>query len=230
MNEDLIRRLFNKEDGFTERKPEGAGKADFKKTLVAFANSVPEDITAILYVGVADTGKLLGVSNSDSLQKTIRGICEKDCYPPIKFRSQDINPEGKDILAVIIPFNSNRPHFAGPAYIRLGSESVVASEEIFQQLIDSRTSKVAKILQWEGKIVTVKAIGKPLGSTKYPSDRRLRGAIHETHECEILECNSHYVRMKDISSGNYVSEPLSFIKLSHDEERYRLMLIVSPEV
>ena len=229
MNEALTQRLLYKEDGFTERKPESAGKADFKKTLVAFANSVPEDMTAILYIGVADTGELLGVSNPDSLQKTIREICEKDCYPPIKFQSQVINSEGKNILAVIIPFSSNRPHFAGPAYIRRGSESVVASEEIFQQLIDCRTSKVAKILQWRGKIVTVEAHGKPLGSTKYPTDRRYRGGIHERHECEILECNTHYVRMKDISSVRQLSEPLSNVELNYDKERYRLMLIVSPK-
>jgi len=229
MNETLTQRLLNKEDGFTERKPESAGKADFKKTLVAFANSVPEDMTAILYIGVADTGELLGVSNPDSLQKSIRKICEQDCYPSIKFQSQVINSEGKDILAVIIPFSSNRPHFAGPAYIRLGSESVVASEEIFHELIDSRTSKVRKILDWKGKIVTVEAHGKPLGSTKYPTDRRYRGGIHETHECEILECNSHYVKMKDISSDRQLSELLSNVELNDDVERNRLMLIVSPK-
>ena len=229
MNEDLTQRLLNKEDGFTERKPESAGTADFKKTLVAFANSVPEDRTAILYVGVSDTGERLGVSNPDSLQKTIGKICEKDCYPPIKFQCQVINSEGKDILAVIIPFNSNRPHFAGSAYIRRGSETVVASEEIFQQLIESRTNKVAKISQWRGKIVTVEAHGKVLGNARY-IDESFRGGVHKTHECEILECKTDYVRMKDVSSANQLSEPLSNVKLNYDEKKHRLMLIVSPEV
>ncbi|MDA2918143.1 ATP-binding protein [Desulfobacterota bacterium AH_259_B03_O07] len=230
MNEDLTQRLLNKEDGFTERKPEGAGTADFKKTLVSFANSVPEDGTAVLFIGVSDDiEKSRGVSNPDSLQKKIRGICEKDCYPPIKFQCQVIPYEDKNLLAVIIPFSSNRPHFAGPAYIRLGSESVVASEEIFQQLIDSRTSRVAKIIQWRGKIVTVEAHGKVLGNTRY-IDERYRGGIRKKHECEVLECNNHYVRMKDISSGNQLSEPLSNVKVNYDVERDRLMLVVSPEV
>lgn len=229
MNEDITQRLLNKEDGFTERKPERAGTADFKKTLVAFANSVPEDKTAILYIGVSDNGELLGVLNPDSLQKNIREICEKDCYPPIKFQSQVVNSEGKDILAVTIPFSSNRPHFAGPAYIRRGSESVVASEEMFQELIYSRTSKVAEILKWKNKIVTVAVQGKLLGSPLYPIDKQYRG-IYKTHECRILECSPHYLKMQDISSGRNVSEPLSYIKLNYDEERYRLMLIVSPEV
>ncbi|MEW6409358.1 MAG: hypothetical protein AB1488_04510 [Nitrospirota bacterium] len=50
-----------------------------------------------------------------------------------------------------------------------------------------------------------------------------------THECRILECNSHYVRMKDISNDRYVSEPLLNINLTYDERRYRLMLIVSSD-
>lgn len=231
INEELIQRLLSKEDGFTERKPEGAGARDFKETLVAFANSVPEDKTAILYIGVSNDGKPLGVQNPDSLQKTIRKICEKDCYPPIKFQSQVINSEGKDILAVTIPFSSNRPHFAGPGYIRRGSENVVVSEEMFQELIDSRTNKVAEILKWKNKIVTVAVQGKLLGSPLYPIDKQYRG-IYKTHECEILECNSHYVKMKDFS-GSYaqdVNEPLSYIKLNYDEKKGRLMLIVSPEV
>ncbi len=231
MNKDLVQRLFNKEDGFTERKPERAGTADFKKTLVAFANSVPEDKTAVLFIGVADNiEESDGVSDPDSLQKSIRKICEKDCYPPIKLQNQVIIPfNGKDILAVIVPSSSNRPHFAGPAYIRLGSESIVASEEIFQELVDSRTSKVAEILKWKDKIITVEAQGKELGNSKYPIDERYRGAIHKVHECKILECNSHYVRMKDISNDKFISEPLSFIKLNYDESKDRLMLIISPE-
>lgn len=224
MNKDLIQRLSNKEDGFTERKPEGAGTADFKKTLIAFANSVPKDRSAILFIGVADTGDLLGIKNVDSLQKTIRRICKEECYPPIKFQSEVINSEGKDILAITIPFSSNRPHFAGPAYIRRGSESVVASEEMFQELIDSRTSKVAKILEWKDQIVTVEAHGKLLGNTQYLGDNRYRAI----HECRILECNSHYVRMKDIANDRYVSEPLLNINLTYDVRRHRLMLIVSP--
>ena len=34
-NDDLLARLNNKEDNFTERKLEGAGKYEFRKTIVA---------------------------------------------------------------------------------------------------------------------------------------------------------------------------------------------------
>ena len=64
-DEALLIRLRDHEDGFTERKQEGAASAsaELRKTLVAFANSVPEGKTAILFIGVSDTGAPLGVKN-----------------------------------------------------------------------------------------------------------------------------------------------------------------------
>jgi hypothetical protein len=38
---ELIQRLTDHEDRFTERKTEGAGSSEFKKAMVAFANSLP---------------------------------------------------------------------------------------------------------------------------------------------------------------------------------------------
>ena len=40
--EELKRRTSNTEDGWTERKPQSVGKDDVRKTLIGFANSVPE--------------------------------------------------------------------------------------------------------------------------------------------------------------------------------------------
>jgi hypothetical protein len=74
-NDDLLRRLKDPEDQFTERKLEGVGAREFRKTIVAFANSVPEGQVALLFVGVGHRGAIEGVNNPDSLQETIRLIC-----------------------------------------------------------------------------------------------------------------------------------------------------------
>ena len=55
-NDELLARLNNKEDNFTERKLESAGSYEFRKTIVAFANSVPENQTGILFIGVRNDG------------------------------------------------------------------------------------------------------------------------------------------------------------------------------
>ncbi len=67
---DLLERLNDNEDGFTERKTEAAKPLEFRQTLVAFANSVPEGQLAVLFIGVANNGKVVGVTNSDSLQRS----------------------------------------------------------------------------------------------------------------------------------------------------------------
>ena len=41
-DEEIKRRLLNREDGWTERKPQSVGGDDVRKALVAFANSLPD--------------------------------------------------------------------------------------------------------------------------------------------------------------------------------------------
>lgn len=126
----LLERLNNHEDGFTERKTEAARSSEFRRTLVAFANSVSEGQTAVLFIGVADDGRVIGVANPDSLQKKLGEIAAKDCYPPVKCQSQVLTVDGKSVVAILVETSMERPHFAGPAFVRRGSESVVASLDV----------------------------------------------------------------------------------------------------
>lgn len=219
---DLVSRLKNEEDNFIERKPEGVRREELRRTIVAFANSIPEERTAILYIGVSNNGDIKGVSNPDQMQKTIQEVCERDCYPPIKFSIEVLNVENKKIIAIVIPYSNNRPHFSGPAYIRRGSQSVIASEQVFDELIATRSSKVHEIMKWKYQIVTVIAIGKKLGSTKPINSSMYR----ECHECRVVECKVHYIRLFNIATDSHLSEPLEHVSLAHDEEKNRLMLIV----
>ena len=50
--DELLRRLSDHEDRLTERKSEGVSARDLRRALVGFANSVPRDHTAVLYVGL----------------------------------------------------------------------------------------------------------------------------------------------------------------------------------
>jgi predicted HTH transcriptional regulator len=125
-----MNRLADFEDNFTERKPASVNARDLHKAIVAFANSVPENRAAIIYIGVGNDGSPRGLPNPDSLQKTVRNICDHDCFPPIKASLEVLDVVGKSVIAVVVPSSANRPYFSGPAYIRRGSESVQASQEI----------------------------------------------------------------------------------------------------
>ncbi len=179
-DEEIKRRLLDLEDGWTERKPPNVDRDDVRKILVAFANSVPEGEEAILFIGVADNGTVIGVDNPDKTQKTVRQSGDW-CYPAIRHSSRVVEFEGKHAVAVIVQPDHNRPHFAGPAYTRVGSESVRASESVFDELIASRNSKARPLLDAKRKGESVSVCLWPFGF----DDHIMRGI---PIDCMVIEC------------------------------------------
>lgn len=205
-SEELLRRLRDAEDTFVERKSKGVAADELRKTVVGFANSLGDGRTAVLYIGVADDGTVQGVDGTDSLQKTIRRICQSDCYPPIPFESEVLSLDGKLVLAVTILPSTDRPHFSGPAYVRRGSETVAASKEVFDELITARLAKCRELLKAKaaGQFVTVVTRGKKLGEVRPLGDKN----YSERHECMVFECHPQLVRLESITTGRRVSEPM----------------------
>jgi hypothetical protein len=130
--------------------------------------------------------------------------------------------ENKEVLAVEILPDTNLPHFSGQAYVRQGTKSVEASDELFKELIAARNSKAGYILRWKGKLIPVTTKGKRLGDPT-PGDR----SFSETRNCEIIECTPFFVRLRD---DRHYTEPLNNITITLDERAGgRLMLIVEPK-
>src|SRR5437016_4997291 len=121
-DEELRRRLYDLEDGWTERKEKGVSTEDFRKALVAFANSVPEGGEAILFVGIANDGNIIGVDNAEKFQRSVIKRAAEGCYPPIRYTARVVDVNGNHVVAVLVQSSHNRPHFAGPAFVRIGSE------------------------------------------------------------------------------------------------------------
>lgn len=223
MSAHIYARLNNAEDTLTERKPESVNDRELRKELVAFANSVLPGQEAVIFIGVSDSGEILGISNPDSLQKRIRKVAEQDCYPPIIIHPHALAVGGRQILAVVIPHSTEKPHFSGPAFIRVGAECKNASKEQYEFLINSRNNKCYEILRNRDAVFTVSVVNKVLGRVSH--DNRPRTS---THQCRIEDCNQHYVRLWDISTNERHTEPLENVTVSYDEERYRPMLVISP--
>ena len=53
-------------------------------------------------------------------------ICERQCYPPISFRTEVDSTESPPIVGVFVPPSPNKPHFSGPAFVRKGEQSPLA--------------------------------------------------------------------------------------------------------
>lgn len=221
MNVDqLLALLKAPEDGFVERKPEGVNRAEIRQTVVAFANSVPEGREAVLFIGVRDNGEIQGVAEPDAAQKFIREVCERDCYPPIRYHPEVLKEGARVVVAVVIPASDRRPHFAGPAYVRRGSESVIASDDLFEELIASRHDKARVLLGWRHNVISVLEDGYRLQNAKATPNWRA------SRECQVLACNAHTVRLFDISNGVNLTVPLPQVVLGYDELKHRNQITV----
>jgi hypothetical protein len=124
---------------------------------------------------------------------------------------------GLQVLAVIVPGSPLRPHFAGPSYVRRGSESIIASEEQFAELISSRNSKSSMILSFKGKPVRV--------INRY---HRPMGTIDESHWGKtpvIVSCNEWWVTLQEDAGARHIF-PLQQVTLSFDEGIRSLLLYV----
>lgn len=191
-NQDNIRgRLNSPEDQFVERKSEGVSYEDICKTLVAFANSLPRGQEAILFIGVSDKGGLTGVSDTDKMQKHIVNLAQNRCYPPVQVQCQVVNISEVNVVAATVFPSTNKPHFAGPAFVRVGTESKKASEKIFEELITSRNDKGRLILEYRDKDSEV-LIDFP--SPWIPNEKfRVR--------CKVIDCNPYFATFRGIADG-----------------------------
>jgi Schlafen, AlbA_2 len=208
-DEDILRRLRDTEDSTVERKTAGDYR-DCLKTAVAFSNSLPVDDPGIIFVGVGNDGTVQDKLNLDSLQRDVSREPGK-IYPPVHPQMKVIGDSAaKEFLAVIVRGSENRPHFAGPSYVRDGSQTVEASKDQFERLIAERNSKTYALRQWLGKVVQVK-----------------RGSAFIAEPWEVEDCNQFYAVLRNLNPGGLSeSFPLSRIELAYDPQLRKLELRV----
>jgi hypothetical protein len=209
------------EDALVERKPEGTNRADLRQTIVAFANTVPVEREAVLFVGVRDNGDIQGVQNPDEMQKLIRSICTQDCYPEVKFQAEVLESQDKVIVAIVIPSSNEKPHFAGPAFVRVGSESVAATKQQYDELIASRHDKCRVLQTWRDQLITIHESGYRLQTMLATP------AWNATRQGYILVCTPHTIRIRD-TSGNHFTLLINQVEISYDEQHHRNKLIIHP--
>jgi hypothetical protein len=220
----LLARLMNRpsEDNFVERKPQSVKGHELRQTLVAFSNSLDENQTAVLFIGVDDkTGAILGVEDPDKLQMRV-GDAGEECYPAIRPAMTVVEFDAKRVLAVEVAHSKDKPHFAGPAYIRSGSRSPKAPDSVYRDLLTSHCSKAGELLRWKNTAVTVRVINKKLGN-RYPE---WDPSINQEYECTVLNCDPFSVRFSLHGYDEYCTEALQKIELDRDSLKDRLLVIV----
>ena len=219
----LQSRVGDLEDSFVERKEGLHSNDEIRKTVVSFANSLLEGQTAVLFVGVANDGRVIGVSaaEAEKIQQRVRRVCEDDCFPAVAIRLAEVLPvDGKYVVAFEFGPSSNRPHFAGHAYLRIGAESVKVSASKLDELIASKNTKAGRLLAAKDKheIVTVVIPDRALIPGQYQFSSR------REWECKVEDCDAHVVKLDHMSAGRTWTLPLEFLVFGKDPNRDRLLI------
>lgn len=113
---------------------------ELKKEVVAFANT--NDGT--IYIGITDKGDVIGVKSLDETMlqagNSIRNAIKPDITPFIKIQNEEI--KNKDIIKIEVQRGTSRPYYIAEkglkpsgVYVRQGSSSVPASNEMIRQMI-----------------------------------------------------------------------------------------------
>jgi hypothetical protein len=137
-----------------------------------------------------------------------------EAYPPIFYVPKILSEGGQEFLAVIVPGSDKRPHFSGPAWVRVGSETRKANEKHYEEFIASRQSKSRLILEWKGKLVSILWIFRKLTLTS--------GTMQRPSEARVTDCNQFYVAFEE--DQKTLSVPLTSIEIAWDCGRDRPML------
>ncbi len=207
------------EDHLLERKTEGDLK-DLLKTMVAFANSVRPGHIAVLLIGEKDDGTIQGVKNPDNIQKEVRKEAER-IYPPIVWKSITYDADTKPCVRVEIEYSGETPHFGGSAWVRRGTETIKASDEVFQRLIEIRSAKVRFLQGFIGANVVI----LPDGFDPKTMTHRWQSRTGQTL---LLDVNGFYA-VFEVTSANMArkyAEPLEKLMISWDPTNDRPTIIV----
>jgi hypothetical protein len=219
---EIVSRAREPEGKLVEHKGKGANARKIRETLVAFANTVEAGEWAVFCIGIEDkTRKILGVDDPDKEQKEIHKIASEDCYPAITIDPRVIEIEGKYCILVVIPPSTKRPHFSGEALVRVGSGNKRASEALYEDLINSRSSKTWKLLQWRNKLISVKFVNAPFAVDSSPMTGQVAIPAKNRRDYRILNADQFGCDVFDESSHATQHFRLEQISPDFDHPKYR---------
>ena len=157
--------------------------------MVGFANSAPFERTAVLYIGVRDDGSIEEDVNAEAIQRKLDQRLRL-AYPPIVYTTRVLTEDSRQFLCVLVPGSPRRPHFAGPAYVRVGSQTFAASDQQFDRLIAERHSKAYRILRHEGHDLGVSFVNGG-------RDAEIVGRVKSMSIYRVVDCSPHSASFRD---------------------------------
>src|SRR4030042_6863058 len=135
---ELKERIVKGENLHTDFKERIDSLDELAKDIVCFANTDGGQ----LILGVTREGTIVGVTDADTVNRTVDNIAFNNCEPPITVIQEVINEEGKAVVVVNIPKGDQRPYRTnrGRYYTRKSSGCFDASREELLRLFQATES------------------------------------------------------------------------------------------
>ncbi len=133
---ELITRIADGEDSFTEFKRNADQRSDFASEMVAFANMEGGQI----FVGVEDDGTIWGVADPKMTEEAIANIARNNCIPPLSPTIALVSDNDEHTVIVVdLPRRIEAPHEnnRGQCYIRVGSTKRLCTPQERARLLQS---------------------------------------------------------------------------------------------
>jgi predicted HTH transcriptional regulator len=131
---ELIERITNGEDSYTQFKEQIISSKDLAKEFVAFSNAMG----GVIIFGVADDGTIKGLDTQsiEQIGQLIGNVGQENIKPPIHPLSNNITIDGKRLVIVAIESGFSKPYktSSGIYYTKSGADKKIMSDEELKRL------------------------------------------------------------------------------------------------
>ena len=163
----------------------------------------------------AQLTQLLPAAEDARLERKPEGVNRAEIRQTIVAFANSVGPGEEAVLFIV------RPHFAGPAFVRVGAASVAATPAQYEALIASRHQKCGVLQHWNEPI-TVREQGYRLQTMQ------VTPGWGATRLCRIEGCNVHNVTIRDLASGAGFTVPMQHVQIAYDHAHNRNQVTVVP--
>jgi len=134
---ELMERIEKGEDIHTEFKRE-VDRENLAKAIISFANTDGGQII----IGVADSGEIVGVDDTDEVMRRVDDVAFNRCEPPITVVQETVDAEGEGVVIVNVPKGDQRPYRtrSGLYYIRSTNRRRQATRQELLRLFQATES------------------------------------------------------------------------------------------
>ena len=163
---------------------------DIKKELIAFANCEGGK----LYVGVADNGDVIGLSDPDNTALKISNMVRDAIKPDLTMflHYETLELDGKHIIAVDIQRGTERPYYIAKkglrregVYVRQGFSSVPATDTAIRRMIKETDGDRFEDMRSVEQDLTFEAANKEFSSRNLPFESAQRKTLGIMSQDEI---------------------------------------------